>query len=214
MGGLSAAAHLSLPAQAVSQRQAIEDFLAAGNSLLNLQASSSEEIGRAGQEARHLVAQLADVSQVGAQKLVQVARIGHMASTSKLRPQAALWFGVCCSFHWQQRQQMHTLLCLIFACSCANALKRRTASCGTLQPAAALAAFLAAAAAASVQSTCQACRSAGIALWDSCRCMTHTLRRSGRSCSSSWQRGSMISAAPLQALGLGKGWGPEPKFGM
>jgi hypothetical protein len=46
------------------QRQAIEDFLAAGNSLLNLQASSSEEIGRAGQEARRLVAQLGDVSQV------------------------------------------------------------------------------------------------------------------------------------------------------
>jgi hypothetical protein len=50
--------------QALSQRQAIEDFLAAGNSLLNLQASSSEEIGRAGQEARRLVAQLGDVSQV------------------------------------------------------------------------------------------------------------------------------------------------------
>ena len=41
--------------QAMSQRQSIEDFLAAGNSLLNLQASSSEEIGRAGQEARRLV---------------------------------------------------------------------------------------------------------------------------------------------------------------
>jgi len=48
----------------MSQRQAIEDFLTAGNSLLNLQASSSEEIGRAGQEARRLVTQLGDVSQV------------------------------------------------------------------------------------------------------------------------------------------------------
>lgn len=53
--------------QAVMQRQTIEDFLAAGNSLLNHQASSSEEIGRAGQEARRLVAQLGDVSQVRGQ---------------------------------------------------------------------------------------------------------------------------------------------------
>jgi hypothetical protein len=52
--------------QAMLQRQAIEDFLAAGNSLLNLQASSSDEIGRAGQEARRLVGQLGDVSQVRA----------------------------------------------------------------------------------------------------------------------------------------------------
>jgi hypothetical protein len=50
--------------QAVAQRQAIEDFLAAGSSLLNLQASSSEEIGQAGQEARRLVTQLGEVAQV------------------------------------------------------------------------------------------------------------------------------------------------------
>ena len=53
-----------LPFQALSQRQMIEDFLAAGNSLLNLQATSTEEIGKAGQEARLLIGQLGDVSQV------------------------------------------------------------------------------------------------------------------------------------------------------
>jgi hypothetical protein len=50
--------------QALAERQAIEDFLSAGAALLALQASSVEEIGRAGQEARGLVARLAEVPQV------------------------------------------------------------------------------------------------------------------------------------------------------
>jgi hypothetical protein len=50
--------------QALAERQAIEDFLSAGDALLALQASSVEEIGRAGQEARCLVARLAEVPQV------------------------------------------------------------------------------------------------------------------------------------------------------
>lgn len=49
--------------QALAERQAIDSFLAAGNALLNLQASSVEEIGRAGQEARALVARLGEVPQ-------------------------------------------------------------------------------------------------------------------------------------------------------
>jgi hypothetical protein len=48
----------------VSERQAIEDFLGAGSSLLGAQAASAEEIARAGQEVRRLVAQLAEVAQV------------------------------------------------------------------------------------------------------------------------------------------------------
>jgi hypothetical protein len=50
--------------QALAERQAIEDFLSAGAALLALQASSVEEIGRAGQEARALVARLGEVPQV------------------------------------------------------------------------------------------------------------------------------------------------------
>lgn len=67
--------------QAMSQRQAIEDFIAAGTSLLNLQASSSEEIGRAGQEARRLVAQLGDVSQVCVCVLMCDAWCGFVCGT-------------------------------------------------------------------------------------------------------------------------------------
>lgn len=52
------------PPQALLERRAIDDFLAAGSSLLGLQAASAEEIGRAGQEARRLVTQLAEVAQV------------------------------------------------------------------------------------------------------------------------------------------------------
>jgi len=50
--------------QALGERQAVEDFLAAGASLLGLQASSVEEIGKAGQEARALVARLGEMMQV------------------------------------------------------------------------------------------------------------------------------------------------------
>jgi hypothetical protein len=55
---------LLLISQALAERQAIEDFLSAGAALLALQASSVEEIGRAGQEARTLVARLGEVPQV------------------------------------------------------------------------------------------------------------------------------------------------------
>ncbi|WIA17572.1 hypothetical protein OEZ85_014399 [Tetradesmus obliquus] len=54
----------SLRKKALAERQAIEDFLSAGAALLALQASSVEEIGRAGQEARGLVARLGEVPQL------------------------------------------------------------------------------------------------------------------------------------------------------
>eukprot|EP00878_Enallax_costatus_P024703 GHUV01026383.1.p1 GENE.GHUV01026383.1~~GHUV01026383.1.p1 ORF type:complete len:1576 (+),score=459.42 GHUV01026383.1:1611-6338(+) len=54
----------SLRKKALSERQAIDDFLAAGQALLNLQATSVEEIGKAGQEARALVTRLSEVPQL------------------------------------------------------------------------------------------------------------------------------------------------------
>lgn len=50
--------------QAVQERQQLEDFLSSGNALLSAKISSVEEIGRAGQEARSLVEQLPNMSQV------------------------------------------------------------------------------------------------------------------------------------------------------
>jgi hypothetical protein len=50
--------------QALAERQQMESLLEQGNNLLQLQATSVEEIGRAGQEAKALVEQLPAVTQV------------------------------------------------------------------------------------------------------------------------------------------------------
>ncbi len=53
------------PLQALAERQAIEEFIAAGRALLALRAGNVEEIGRAGIEAKALVDKLEDMVQVG-----------------------------------------------------------------------------------------------------------------------------------------------------
>lgn len=69
--------------QALSERQAIDDFLAAGQALLNLRASSVEEIGKAGQEARALVTRLAEVPQVRFNSNALRLLSGNKAAPSK-----------------------------------------------------------------------------------------------------------------------------------
>lgn len=50
--------------QAFLEREQIESFISAGQVLLQLQANSVEEIGRAGAEAKALVDRLGEVGQV------------------------------------------------------------------------------------------------------------------------------------------------------
>jgi hypothetical protein len=79
--------HLPFPrllssCQALFERRAMEEFLAAGEALLARSPSNADEIGLAGQEARGLVARLGDVSQVraagaGFQQSVQTCTAGQ-----------------------------------------------------------------------------------------------------------------------------------------
>ena len=62
--GVLIASHHNLCAQAVAEKEEVEEYIRAGRELIGRQAGSVEEIGIAGKEAKQMTERQKDISQV------------------------------------------------------------------------------------------------------------------------------------------------------